>query len=174
LDFNILKIDDLESKKLTKFNKISEATQSQRISSISDIVKEKLGLLEKILNNNNVKFISFFNQELNKQLETYSNNTSIKKEKSKSNNNGGSSSGNNSNLLPMKDITKYFNQDTKERKIYNVINHNILKLLNMKKTLILLSDSFANIEEAKSYVSSVMGKINDTKCPIVFLTSKLR
>lgn len=171
MDFNILKIDDLETKKLQKFSKISEATQSQRITSIPDTVKEKLGLLEKILNNNNVKFISFFNQELNKQVETNSNNNSIKKDKIKNNNNGGTASGNNSNLLPMKDITKYFNQDTRERKIYNVINSNILKFLNMKKTLILLSDSFANIEEAKSYVSSVMGKINDTKCPIVILTS---
>ena len=117
MDFNILKIDDLETKKLQKFSKISEATQSQRITSIPDTVKEKLGLLEKILNNNNVKFISFFNQEINKQADTNSNNNSIKKDKIKNNNNGGTASGNNSSLLPMKDITKYFNQDTKERKI---------------------------------------------------------
>jgi len=175
-DFNILKIDDLENKKMSKFSKISEATQSQRITSISDIVKEKLGLLEKILNNNNVKFVSFFNQELIKQQpETNSNNTtsSIKKKESKNNHNYGTSSANNSNLLPMRDITKYFNHDTRERKIFNIINSNILKLLNMKKTLILLSDAFANVEEAKSYVSSVMGKINDTKCPIVILTSNI-
>lgn len=129
--------------------------------------------MEKILNNNNNKFISFFNQEIIKPIETNSNNNSVKREKSKTNHNsGGTSSGNNSNLLPMNDITKFFIQDTKERKIFKLINQNILKLLNMKKTLILLSDSFTNIDEAKSYVSSVMGKINDTKCPIVILTSK--
>jgi len=170
LDYHIIKIDDLESKKLLKLNKISEATQSQRITSISDIVKEKLGMLEKILNNNQIKFISFFNNDFLKLSDSAFN--SNLKEKNKNFINGGSFSNNNSNMISNKEITKYFAQDTKERKIYNNINSNLIKFLNKKKTLILLSDSFSNFEESKSYINSIIGKINDTKCPIVILTSK--
>lgn len=169
MDFYILKIDDLENKKLLKFQKISEATQSQRLNSISDILNEKLGVLEKILNNANLKFISFFNQET-KKLNDLTISTA-KKEKSKSKNNGGTSSSSNSNLIPMKEITTYFNQDTRERKIYNLIKDNILKFLKLKKTLILLNDTFANVDEAKTYINNIMTKINDSKCPIVILTS---
>ncbi len=170
MDYHIIKIDDLESKKLLKLNKISEATQSQRITSISDIVKEKLGMLEKILNNNQIKFISFFNNDFLKLSDSAFN--SNLKEKNKNFINGGSFSNNNSNMISNKEITKYFAQDTKERKIYNNINSNLIKFLNKKKTLILLSDSFSNFEESKSYINSIIGKINDTKCPIVILTSK--
>lgn len=177
LDFNLLKIDDLETKKVLKFQKVSEATQSQRISSVPDIIKEKLGTLEKILNNFPSKFINFFHtsseRDNDKDKEKDQNTSNLvyntkEKEKAKNNFFNNLSNGHSNTR---KDITKYFLQDTNERKIFNTINHNTLKFLNMKKTLILIIDSFHNIDEAKSYISLVMTKICDTKCPIVILTS---
>ena len=161
----------METKKLSKFQRISEATQSQRISSISDTIREKLGLLEKLLNNNNIKFISFFNQEP-KNEEVNQDKITTEKSTNISGITSLQSAQGNSTLSVTKDITNYFSHDTKERKIYNTINHNILKFLNMKKTLILIIDTFTNNEEAKSYINSIISKINDTKCPIIILTSK--
>jgi hypothetical protein len=68
-------------------------------------------------------------------------------------------------------ITHYFNQDTKERTVYNNIQDNIYQICAKKKTLILIVDSFSYCEEDKTYLNGIINKIAQTKCPIVILTS---
>ena len=46
LDYKVIRLDELEMGKLNKLNKIAEATQSQRISSLPEGLSEKLKILE--------------------------------------------------------------------------------------------------------------------------------
>jgi hypothetical protein len=176
MDYQILKIDDLEIRKLLRFQKISEATQSKRISSIPDSLNNKVDILEKILNNNSQRFLSFFlnnnnieNTNFNKEKDKEKIDTRIffnKKEAKKINTNIG-------NYSLSKEITDFYTSNiTKEREVFKSIKHNMMKFVINKKTLILISDTFSNIDETKSYINSIMGKVNETKTPIVILTSK--
>jgi hypothetical protein len=61
LDYKILKLDEFESQKSAKLNKIAEATQSQRLSCLPDTMSEKLKILDAIINNNQLKFNSLLN-----------------------------------------------------------------------------------------------------------------
>jgi hypothetical protein len=192
MDYQILKIDDLEIRKLLRFQKISEATQSKRISSVPDSLNNKVDILEKILNNNTERFLSFFNS--NNTDENIDNNTNDnnllkneakilnskkdKEKEAKKNNNRNLHEKNHlgiNNLINIsKEITDFYTSNiTKEREVFKAIKHNMMKFVNNKKTLILISDTFSNIEESKSYINSILGKVNETKTPIIILTSKL-
>ncbi len=212
MDYQILKIDDLENRKMLRFHKISEATQSKRISSISDALNNKVDILDKILNNNTERFLSFFNNnnnEINNEINNCNNeinnynknnhqekkavkyqakNIHSKKEKDKDKDKNKEIKKNNnknlqeknpingisiSNLINIsKEITDFYTSNiTKEREVFKAIKHNMMKFINNKKTLILISDTFTNIEESKSYLNTILGKVNETKTPIIILTS---
>lgn len=49
LNYNIIKYDELEKEKSAQLQKISEATQSHRITSVNDSISEKLQILEKAI-----------------------------------------------------------------------------------------------------------------------------
>jgi hypothetical protein len=55
LDYNIIRIDQIDKNRNLKLNEISEAFQSNRISSLDERKSEKLRILEKIVNNNPAK-----------------------------------------------------------------------------------------------------------------------
>jgi hypothetical protein len=156
LDYKIIRLDELENQKNNKLNRISEATQSQRISCLPEALNEKLKMLERIINNDSQKFNKLLNincdieQEVNMQYSLPSNSTCTSSDT----------------------ITHYFTLDTKERTVYNIIQDNIYQLCAKKKTLILIVDSFSS-EDDKTYLSGIINKISTTKCPIVILTSKL-
>jgi len=59
LDYKIIRIDELEAQKNSQLNKISEATQSMRLSCLSERLSDKLKVLERIVNNDQLKFNIF-------------------------------------------------------------------------------------------------------------------
>jgi hypothetical protein len=56
LDYKIIRIDELEPQKNAHLNKISEATQSMRLSCLSERLSDKLKVLERIVSNDPTKF----------------------------------------------------------------------------------------------------------------------
>ena len=56
LDYKIIRIDELEPQKNAHLNKISEATQSMRLSCLSERLSDKLKVLERIVSNDQNKF----------------------------------------------------------------------------------------------------------------------
>lgn len=190
LDFQIKKLDYLGDRK-NQINKISEAFLSKRISSVRDFLKNKTSILEKILNNEPTKFLNFFTNVKSDKENPLKFSNNANNANNNSNNCNTSeiiNSNNNSNTiaaakgfsrkgknnLNTKEITDFYTSDiTKERETFKSINHNMMKFVNNKRTLILIIDSFANLEESRSYINSITSKINETKTPIVVLTGIL-
>jgi hypothetical protein len=63
LDYKIIRLDELENQKINKLNKISEATQSQRLSCLPETLNEKLKILERIVNNDHMKLNYLINNK---------------------------------------------------------------------------------------------------------------
>ena len=61
MDYNIIRIDQTEKSRNSKLNSISEAFQSNRISSLDEKKSDKLKILEKIINNNPGKLSNLLN-----------------------------------------------------------------------------------------------------------------
>lgn len=152
-DYKIIRLDELENQKMNKLNRISEATQSQRLSCLPEALNEKLKILERIISNNHQKFNSLFNNHIDLSDSQPSSMTPT------------------TSTTASETITHYFTQDTKERSIYNTIQDNVYRICAKKKTLILIVDSFKN-EDDKTYLNGIINKISLTKCPIIILTSK--
>jgi hypothetical protein len=68
LDYNIIRIDPIEKNKNQKLNEISEAFQSNRISSLDDRKGDKLKILEKLVNNNPSKISNLLIQTVRSKL----------------------------------------------------------------------------------------------------------
>jgi hypothetical protein len=167
MDYKILKLDELESGKINKLNKISEATQSQRLSSLPEYINEKLKILDKIVNNESHKFSFMLNETMTNNFSSGSNYSSLQTQSQLMRSDSLNSNDSVKSTAP---ITHWFQQDTKERMLFNTIQDNIYQICAKKKTLILIVDSFSHYEDDKNYLNSIMEKISTSKCPIVILT----
>jgi hypothetical protein len=158
MDYKMIKLDELENGKINKLNKISEATQSQRLSCLPEIISDKLKILERIVNNDNQKFNNLVNRSKEKDNEVEIVSCTFPLQISAN---------------PNESITHYFTHDTKVRNVYNIIQDNIYQICAKKKTLILIVDSFTQTEDDKIYLNGIINKISNTKCPIIILTNNL-
>ena len=192
LDYQIIRIDD-ETNKQMKLNKISEATKSQRISSIDEQLIQKINILEYMIGhskwrnfllNSGVIYESkikipltdsvIFEKENPSQIKTQS--TDINLEKlSFSQNNSKESNSRTISILGKENnsTTSSINRNSQEYIVLENFKQNVFNICIKKKTLILISDSLNMNDENKEYLNQIIKKIPDSKCPIVILTNNL-
>ena len=192
LDYQIIRIDD-ETNKQMKLNKISEATKSQRISSIDEQLIQKINILEYMIGhskwrnfllNSGVIYDSkikipltdslIFEKENPSQIKTQS--TDINLEKlSFSQNNSKESNSRTISILGKENnsTTSSINRNSQEYIVLENFKQNVFNICLKKKTLILISDSLNMSDENKEYLNQIIKKIPDSKCPIVILTNNL-
>ena len=194
LDYQILRIDD-EINKQMKLNKISEATKSQRISSIDEQLIQKINILEYMMGHHKwrrfllnsgiiydtkikIPLTDNFNFEKENpyQIKTQSTDLNLLDKLSFSQNN--SKDGNNSRTISI--LGKENNsssssvlRNSQEYQILENFKQNIFTSYCKKKTLILISDFFNMTDENKDYLNQIIKKIPDSKCPIIILTNNL-
>ena len=70
-------------------------------------------------------------------------------------------------------IKGYFNENTKEHKIFTQLQNNIFFYCTKAKTAIIIADSFSEEEKDKKYFNNILLKISQTKCPIIILTNNM-
>ena len=164
LGYQIIKLDELESQKYNKLNKIEEATKSKRLWTIDEDILSKLNIIEHTYKNNKTKWVSYI-----KKLNL----TSLADNKEKNNdldiNNVSNIS---SQYVPMNDDNN--GNNSVEYNAFKNFQNNINDITMNKRTLILIRDSFTpNDENNKEYLRSIISKIPKTKCPIIILTNNL-
>lgn len=192
MGYEIIRIDEFDSAKNSKFLRTNEASQSQRIGTIPESISSKIKILDAIINNDVDKF-SFLlygdnyepkkHEKSTKKIIIESNhNSNLPPSNSASNVNTPLVGSNcNSNNIPLNlqlesnsSILNYFQTDTtKERNIFKTIENDIHNIYNKKKNLIMIVDSFTNFDDDKNFLSSINNRIPNTKCPIIIVTNNL-
>ena len=193
LDYQIIRIDD-ESNKQIKLNKISEATKSQRISSIDEQLIQKINILEYMIGhskwrnfllNSGVIYESkikiplsdsfIFEKENPSQIKTQSTDINILEKLSFSQNNSKDSNSRTISILGKENnsTTSSINRNSQEYIVFENFKQNVFNICLKKKTLILISDFLNMNDENKEYLNQIIKKIPDSKCPIVILTNNL-
>jgi len=149
-NYTKIELNELESNKSSKLKSINEATQSQRLSTISDKLKEKCKILTVLKNKFQAKSFHILKELHLQEYQTISNSLSTQPE----------------NTNPSDTNNKH--NDT----LINVID-NINKITQEKKTIISIIDSFENSDDNKLLLSTLCGTIANTKCPIIIFSSKI-
>ena len=184
LGYLTIRLDELENNKCAKFNKTSEATKSQRISSLSEDLISKIRILHYLAEEkgNNSKWIDYLNScGIIPSQNTASNNEDVIMRELENNDTQMSSQQNQNTLLSVNLISKVNNfrkveknDDSFEYKMFDNFQRNIFDISLSKRTLILIVDTFSPVDdENKQYLSNIISKIPATKCPIVILTNNL-
>lgn len=184
LGYITIRLDELENNKSAKFNKTSEATKSQRISSLSEDLISKIRILQYFAEEkeNNSKWIDYLNHcGIIPSQNIASTNEDVTMQELENNDTQMSSQQNQNTLLSVNLISKMSNFHKEEKndesfeyKMFDNFQRNIFDISLSKRTLILIVDTFSPIDdENKQYLSNIISKIPSTKCPIVILTNNL-
>ena len=168
LGYQIIKLDELESQKYNKLNKVEEATKSKRLWSIDEDILNQFNIIEYMCKNKDIKWSTFIrklNINFNNNLNDNNNVIDINTQRNLNYLNSQSSiisEGSN------------YNNNSIEYKSFDMLQKNIFNIAKTKKTLILIVDTFTpNDENNKLYLSNIIAKIPKTKCPIIILTNNL-
>ncbi|MCQ2820099.1 MAG: hypothetical protein MJ252_22770 [archaeon] len=172
MQFNIIRIDDNETNKVQKLNKISEARKSMQLTFLEEDINNILFILESVVNNYETKLRNLFeddkenkddgNQKINlininkrKKKKKSEDDTSVTTSLSNGSNKGQSQFNLNSFISPIKkrtdleDVISSLGKVIPEENmmaynLYKTIQTNIYQFYSKKKSLIFISDTFSN------------------------------
>jgi len=183
-------INELEVNKSDTLVKVKEATQSQRLSTMSEKLKDKCKILKQISNSNmnsnrnllvnagDNNYISSCNMLFNENIIVQDSQPFLMSYSTQADNhipmflqeNPFNKTLNSSNTNSITDFNS-MNELNTNNTLLNVIS-NIQKKTLDSKTIITIIDNFDNIDDNKGFLNALTNTISNTKCPIIIFTSK--